>query len=80
MQAADIDLPLPTEKPNQLYLSLTNQREVNAFIDRYLAMNRFSTSVKNRVAVADAIKAYAHGHTIRKYEITAHLDSIFKKK
>ncbi len=66
-------------KLDRIYVSKTEDYEVEYFIDHYLETRNYLISNKNRDIVTKYLEAYSRKAPIKRDDLNAYLDNIFKK-
>jgi len=66
-------------KLDRIYVSMTENYEVEYYIDHYLETRKFDISNKNRDIVADALEKYSGRAPFKRTELDVYLDRLFKK-
>ena len=64
---------------DRIWVSPTEEWELDHFIDTYLQGNGISVNDKNRASISTAIHLYPRRSPFQRDELTAYLDRIFKE-
>ena len=67
-------------KIDRVNVSMTEDYEVEYFIDRYLSTRGFSLSNRNRDLITQALEAFPGEAPYKREELNAYLDGRFKNK
>jgi hypothetical protein len=67
-------------KLDRIYVSMTEDYEVEYFIDKYLKDRSYAVSNKNRNVIAEALEQYPGRTPFKRDDLIAFLDKRFPKK
>lgn len=66
-------------KLDRIYVSMTEEWEVEYFIDKYLEDGGYKISNKNRNTIADTLEKYQGKAPFKRDDLKTYLDGHFKK-
>lgn len=67
-------------KIDRIYVSMSENYEVEYFIDAYLESRNFKVSNKNRDIITNALEKYNGKAPIKRDDLNTYLDGLYKKK
>ncbi|ORM94900.1 hypothetical protein [Pantoea cypripedii] len=66
-------------KIDRIYVSMTEEYEVEYFIDHYLQSRNYQISNENRDIVTDKLEAYPGKAPFKRDDLNTYLDKLFNK-
>lgn len=67
-------------KIDRIYVSMSEEYEVEYFIDTYLKSRNFKVSNENRDIITNALEKYNGKAPIKRDDLNTYLDGLYKKK
>lgn len=67
-------------KIDRIYVSMTEEYEVEYFIDAYLKSRNFKVSNENRNIIANALEKHNSKAPFKRDDLNTYLDGLYKKK